>query len=193
MRPPGRRPGQPASRRKILLAARRLFGERGYDGATIRAIAAEAGVNPALVHHYFQTKEQVFAAALDFPVAPADMLAAIEGGPRAEVGRRAAAFMLSVWRDRATREPLLALLRSSMTREGTAALLREYFAGAVLTRVSAVLDADPVRVTAAVGQAVGVMLMRYVVRLEPLASATDEDVIDLLAPMMQGHLTGATT
>jgi AcrR family transcriptional regulator len=189
MRPSGRRPGRAGTRGKILRAARRLFGERGYDGATIRAIAAEAGVNPALVHHYFRTKEQVFVAALDFPVAPDDMLAAIEGGPRAEVGRRAAAFILSVWRDRASRDPLLALLRSSMTRERTAALLREYFAGAVLTRVSATLGADPVRVTAAVGQAVGVMLMRYVIRLEPLASAPDDEVIDMLAPMIQRSLT----
>src|SRR3979490_1424213 len=98
----GRRPGQTETREEILVAARRLFGEKGYQGATIRGIAAEAGVNPALVHHFFRTKEQVFVAAMNFPLDPATTVAGLLDGPREDVGRRVVTLILGVWQVPAT-------------------------------------------------------------------------------------------
>src|SRR3954469_19466286 len=95
-RRPGRRPGQSSSRDDILSSARVLFGERGYDKASIRAIAREAGVDPALVHHYFGSKEELFAAAMEFPIDPKLILAQF-AGPREELGERIVRIFLRVW------------------------------------------------------------------------------------------------
>ncbi|MFL6073196.1 MAG: TetR family transcriptional regulator [Mycobacteriales bacterium] len=185
----GRRPGRTDTRVRILTSARRLFGERGYAGTTIRAIAADAGVNPALVHHFYGPKEQVFAAALSLPVRPADVLAMVADGPREEVGERVARFILSIWRDPATREPLLAVIRSAATSEPAAAMVREYLGSTLLARAAATLEANPLRLATAIGQAVGVMLLRYVIAIEPLASASDDEVVAMLAPTIQRHVT----
>jgi AcrR family transcriptional regulator len=189
MRQAGRRPGPTATRQEILAAARRLFGQRGYAGTTIRAIAAEAGVNPALVHHFFRTKEQVFVAALDFPIQPAAVLATLEDGPREEIGERAARMIVSVWRDPDSRAPMLAILRSAMTRDVSAVVTREFLSSVVLVKVSAALEVEPLRVIGAIGQAIGVMVLRYVVGVEPLASASEDEVVALIAPTFQRALS----
>jgi AcrR family transcriptional regulator len=189
MRQAGRRPGPTATRQQILAAARRLFGQRGYAGTTIRAIAAEAGVNPALVHHFFRTKEQVFVAALDFPIQPAAVLATLEDGPREEIGERAARMIVSVWRDPDSRAPMLAILRSAMTRDVSAVVTREFLSSVVLVKVSAALEVEPLRVIGAIGQAIGVMVLRYVVGVEPLASASEDEVVALSAPTFQRALS----
>jgi AcrR family transcriptional regulator len=189
MRQAGRRPGPTATRQEILAAARRLFGQRGYAGTTIRAIAAEAGVNPALVHHFFRTKEQVFVAALDFPIQPAAVLATLEDGPREEIGERAARMIVSVWRDPDSRAPMLAILRSAMTRDVSAVVTREFLSSVVLVKVSAALEIEPLRVIGAIGQAIGVMVLRYVVGIEPLASASEDEVVALIAPTFQRALS----
>jgi AcrR family transcriptional regulator len=189
MRQAGRRPGPTATRQEILAAARRLFGQRGYAGTTIRAIAAEAGVNPALVHHFFRTKEQVFVAALDFPIQPAAVLAMLQDGPREEIGERAARFIVSVWREPDSRAPLLAILRSAMTRDESAVVTREFLSSVALVKVSAALKIEPLRVIGAIGQAIGVMVLRYVVGVEPLASASEDEVVALIAPTFQRALS----
>ncbi|HEX6493490.1 MAG TPA: TetR family transcriptional regulator, partial [Candidatus Dormibacteraeota bacterium] len=119
-RRPGRRSGPTVSRGDILAAARGLFAERGYDGATIRAIAQEAGVDAALVHHFFGTKEQVFVAAMELPFQPAELLPQILGGPREQLGERFVRTFLALWRDPDRRAPILALLRSATTNEQAA-------------------------------------------------------------------------
>jgi len=189
MRQAGRRPGPTATRQEILAAARRLFAARGYAGTTVRAIGAEAGVNPALVHHFFRTKEQVFVAALDFPLDPATVLATLQDGPPDQIGERAARFVLSVWREPDSRASLLAILRSAMTQDGAAAITREFLSSVVLVRVSAALGVDPLRVIGGIGQAIGVMVLRYVVGVEPVASASEDEVVALLAPTFQRCLT----
>jgi AcrR family transcriptional regulator len=181
----GRRPGPTVSREEILAAARRQFGERGYDGTTIRAIAADAGVNQALVHHFFGTKEQTFIASVDFPFDPSVVLPVILDGPREEFGERLARFLLSVWGNPATRAPLLALLRSSTGNERAAAMLRDLLGKVLFSRVAGATGASTMRISAAAGQAVGLMLLRYVVRVEPLASAADEEIVAILAPVIQ--------
>jgi AcrR family transcriptional regulator len=181
----GRRPGPTVTRDAILRAARTLFAERGYDGTTVRAIAAAAGVNQGLVHHFFGRKESVFAAAVDLPVDPAAVLPRVLAGPPEQLGERMARLVLSLWAEPATRAPLLALLRSATANEQAAGMLRDLLGRLVFARFAAATGADPTRVAAAAGQAVGLMLLRYVIRVEPLASAPDEEIVALLAPTIQ--------
>lgn len=184
----GRRPGPTVTRDEILRAARRLFGEHGFDGTTIRAIATEAGVNQGLVHHFFGTKDQIFIASVDFPVDPAVLLPVILEGPREEFGQRLARFFLSVWSEPTTRAPLLALLRSSTGNEQAAAMLRDLLSSVLFSRFAAATGAARMSVAAAAGQAVGLMLLRYVIRVEPLASADPEEIVAILAPVFQSCL-----
>lgn len=181
----GRRPGSTATRAEILEAARKLFALNGYDRTTVRAIAAAAGVNPAMVHYFFGSKERVFVAALELPVTPAEALPALLAGPRDRFGERVAGFALALWRDPGTRAPLLALLRSSVDNEQAAGMLREFFNAAVIGRVADALGVPRFRLAAAIGQGIGLMLFRYVVGIEPLASADEAELAEQLGAMVQ--------
>lgn len=192
-RPTGRRPGTPGTRDAVLAAARAGFAERGYAGATIRRIATDAGVDPALVHHYFGTKDQLFLAAVDAPVDPAALLAPVLAGPREDVGVGVVRTLLQVW-DGPAGPTVLALLRSAVTDERTAALLREFLQTRVLGPVLAGLavpDAEVrARSTLVATQLVGLLVARFVLRLEPVATADPEQVAAALGPTVQRYLTG---
>ncbi len=196
MSTPARRgPGRPADggdrRTTILDAARAQFAERGYGGASVRGIARQAEVDPALVHHYFGTKEQVFVAAMELPFDPAEQLPQVLEGDRDGVGERLVAMFLALWEQPDFREPMLGLLRSALTGGQGAATLREFVGSALLTRVArAVGQEDPLRVEAAAAQMLGVVLLRHVVGMEPLASAPVDEVVALIAPSVQRHLVG---
>jgi AcrR family transcriptional regulator len=185
----GRRPGGPDTRGEILAAARVEFSDRAFDGASIRAIAARAGVDPALVHHYFGTKEQLFLAAMDIPFVPSELAAQIVSGPIDTIGERAVRTFLLTWGDPVKRAPILALLRSAMTHDVAAALLRQFAARVMLARVVEGLQiADrELRAEAAVSHLLGIAVMRYVVRIEPIASATDEELVTLVGPVIQRY------
>ncbi|WP_246564078.1 TetR family transcriptional regulator [Streptomyces roseirectus] len=176
----------------MLAVAREEFSERGYEKTSVRGIAKAAGVDSALVHHYFGTKEQVFAAAVEDAVAPAlnapDVLA---DGPFEETGERFARFVFGVWENPTTRTPLLAILRSAVTNETAAAVFRSLIASQLLFRVAARVDLPDAELRAelAAAQLVGCALLRYVVKVEPLASADIEQLIARVAPVVQGHLT----
>jgi AcrR family transcriptional regulator len=182
----------PAARDRILDAARAEFAARGYDRTSIRGIARAAGVDPALVHHYFGTKEQVFDAAIEVSFEPAlalpDMIAE---GPEG-IGERLARHFLGVWEDPVHRAPLLATVRSAMTHDTAAALLRGFVLRRLLTRVAAGLDVpDPeLRAELASAQMVGVVILRYVIKVEPLATADIEEIVAMVAPTLQGYLAG---
>ncbi|WP_037575222.1 TetR/AcrR family transcriptional regulator [Phaeacidiphilus oryzae] len=186
----GRRAGASTTREDILAAARGLFAERGYDKTTIRAIAGRAGVNPALVHHYFGSKEQVFAAVLEFPADPAALRARLLDGPREEFGRRVLTELLTVWTDPSGRESGLALVRAAMTNPVAAAMLRQFVERVLLDQVAEALGADRLRVSAAVAQALGLMVLRYGVGVEPLASAEIPELVELIAPVVQAYVDG---
>lgn len=156
----------------------------------MRAIARRAGVDPALVHHYFGTKEQVFVAAMELPFDPAERLPQVLAGDPAEVGERLVRMFLGLWSEPSFREPMLGLVRSAFTSEPGAALLREFVGTALLARVAAAVGADPLHVEAAAAQLVGLSVLRYVVQLEPIASASTEDLVALVAPGVQRYLTG---
>lgn len=191
-RGPGRRPGSADTRGEILDAARTEFADKGYDGASVRGIARAASVDPALVHHYFGSKEQVFVAAMALPVDPQEVLPDVLAGDPDQLGERFARRFLGLWSDPAFREPMLALLRSATTSERGAQMLREFVASALLSRVASAVDAPdaPLRVATAAAQLVGVVFLRYVIGVPPLATATDEQIVALVAPTLQRYLTG---
>jgi AcrR family transcriptional regulator len=193
--PARRGPGRPADggdrRTAIVAAARAEFAAKGYAAASVRGIAREAGVDPALVHHYFGTKEQVFVAAMELPFDPAERLPEVLAGDPARLGERLVRLFVSIWDEPDFRAPMLGLLRSAMTGDQGATMLREFVGGALLGRVAAAVgNVDPLRVQAAAAQMVGVVLLRHVVRLEPIASASQEDLVALVAPVVQRHLLG---
>ncbi|MFF8019457.1 TetR family transcriptional regulator [Streptomyces sp. NPDC007929] len=180
------------TRDRILTAARDEFSERGYEKTSVRGIAKSAGVDPALVHHYFGTKEQVFEAAITLSFGPTlHAPKAIEEGPLDGVGERLARFFFGVWENPATRAPLLAVVRSALTNETAAAVFRRIIATQVLRRIAVRLELPDAELRAelAAAQLVGAAILRYVVKIEPLASADPEQVIARLAPVVQGHLT----
>ncbi|MGH8892309.1 MAG: TetR family transcriptional regulator [Actinomycetes bacterium] len=190
-----RGPGRPADggdrRSAILDAAREQFAEKGYTAASVRGIARRAGVDPALVHHYFGTKEQVFVAAMELPFQPAEMLPQALDGDREGLGERLVRLFLRIWADPDFRTPMLGMLRSALTGEQGAAMLREFVGSALLARIGAAAGpVDPLRVEAAAAQMVGVVILRHVVRLEPLASATEDEIVETVAPTLQRYLVG---
>ncbi|MGQ4331093.1 TetR/AcrR family transcriptional regulator [Streptomyces hayashii] len=177
----------------ILTAAREEFAERGYDKTSVRGIAKAAGVDPALVHHYFGTKEQVFEAAIEVAFAPAlNAPTAVADGPLDQVGERLARFILGVWENPTTRKPLLAIVRSAVNNETAAAVFRRLVASQLLRRIASQLDLPDAELRAelAAAQLVGCAMLRYVIKVEPLASADLEQIIARVAPVVQGHLTG---
>jgi AcrR family transcriptional regulator len=189
-RRPGRRPGSADTRGEILTAARRVFAEKGFDKATVRSIAREAQVDPALVHHYFDTKEGMFAAAMELPINPQQILPVLLDGPREEIGERLVRTILRLTADEKTRAPVLALLRSAMSNEQAVGMVREFFTSALLYQVADRLEVPQLRVEAAFAQMLGIVLARYVLKLEPLASAGHDELVEILAPTIQRYFTG---
>lgn len=188
----GRRPGDPDTRTAILDAARQAFGHTGYDGATVRGIAAAAGVDPALVHHYFDSKHGLFSAAMQFPVDPSSVLPALLASGVDGLGERLVRFFISLWEDGGTASPFMALIRGAVSHEESAALLREFVTREVLGRVAATVDKPQPQLRAALvgSQLVGLAMVRYVIRIEPLASAAPDTVVAAIAPTVQRYLAG---
>jgi AcrR family transcriptional regulator len=173
------------------VAARQLFAQRGFQATTTRAIAARAGVNAALVHHYYGTKEQLLIAVMNLPLDPVDMIRQLhDSGPREHLGERLVRFFVRVWRDPGTGQPLQALLRSAASTESGAATMRQFAENVMLPRVSALLGVPPSRVAGAFSQLIGFALSGTIIRIEPLASAPEDDLVALLAPSVQRYLDG---
>ncbi|MET9430499.1 TetR family transcriptional regulator [Streptomyces sp. NPDC003036] len=181
----------PGARERILEAARAEFAARGYDKTSVRGIARSAGVDPALVHHYFGTKDDVFAAAIEMSFEPALVVPAVLGAGPEGVGERLARTFLGVWENPATRAPLLAILRSALTHEAAATVLRGFVLRRLLERVAGELRVpDPkFRAELAASHMIGIAILRYVVRVEPLASADPERIVAMVAPALQRYLT----
>jgi len=187
----GRRPGTPDTREEILRAARDLFAAAGFAATSMRAIAARAGVDPALVHHYFDSKADLFVSALRVRVDPRQaLLPVIEAGPDG-AGERLLRVLLTVWGDEESRTPLLGLVRGILEPAG-ATLVRDALFGLVLGPVGHGLGIDqPERRMALVAsQLAGIVLLRYVVEAPPLVAMTDDELVASYAPTIQRYLTG---
>ncbi len=187
----GRRPGRPDTRAAILAAAREAFAAAGFGGTTIRAIATDAGVDAALVHHYFGSKDDLFVAALALPVDPREVIGAAVAGPAEEAAEKLIRTFLSVWDDPELQPALLATVRRTLEPGGDT-LIREGFLPVVLIPVGERLGIDrpDLRMPLVASQVIGLILARYVVRVEPIASLDRERLVAIYAPTIQRYLTG---
>ena len=188
----GRRPGDSGTREAILEAARAAFAELGYEKATIRGIAAQAEVDAALVCHYFGTKDELFAAALELPVRPREIFERAIAGEREQIGFIITRTFLEAWEPPETRVRLMAMLRSAMTNDTAMAMVREVLTREVFGPITEILGVanGPLRATLVGSQFVGLAVMRYIGRLEPLASASIDELVAAVGPTVQRYLTG---
>jgi AcrR family transcriptional regulator len=191
-----RRPGRPAgssgTREKILASARELFACNGIANTSIRAVAAAAGVDSALVHHYFGTKERLFAAAVHVPIDPMDVIGPLREVPVEELGYAIPSMLLPLW-DSEAGAALVATLRSILA--GTEMnLFRTFIQDLIAVEVGPRVDDPPgsgiVRIQYVASQWVGVVMARYILKLEPFASLPAEQIARTIAPNLQRYLTG---
>ena len=187
----GRRPGASDTREQIAVAARTQFAELGYERATFRGIAAATGVDPALVVHFYGSKEDLFREVMQLPPAVSDALVRIADGPREQMGERLAELVIATLENPATRPVVLGRIRSASSHPDAAALVRETVTRdlSALTRAIGA-DRPDIRAVLVGAHVVGIALARYVVQVEPLASLSASEVIELIAPTFQAFLTG---
>jgi AcrR family transcriptional regulator len=187
----GRRPGDARSKTAIADAARRRFGRAGYAATTIRAIADDAGVDPALVLYFFGSKDALFAACVDWPFDPAAELPAVIGDRRAGVGSRLVALMLDSWDAQDGRNLVVAQLRAAMGHETAGVQLRAFLESEILGPLTTALHCDQpeLRGSLVAAQLIGLGIARHVLKLEPLASLPREDVVAVVGPQVQRALT----
>jgi AcrR family transcriptional regulator len=187
----GRRPAGQETREALLAAARTEFAERGYDRARVRSIAAAAGVDPAMVNHWFGGKDGLFTVALDLPVDPTFVIKQILGGGPDQAGERIVRTFLSVW-DPHQGGPFVAMLRSVSSHEQAARMMREFVTDRIFGPLAASLESDQPRLRATLcgSQMVGLGMTRYVIRLEPIATADVETLVAAIGPTLQRYLTG---
>lgn len=188
----GRRPGDTDTRTAILEAARRHFADAGYRGATIRAIAGGAGVDPALVHHYFGSKHELFASVLELPVPPELLLNVLTTTPVDALGATIVRTFLGVWDTPQHSERMQIIIRTAVVDEQAVRMLREFVTETLLGAVARHLGADQpmLRATLVASQLIGLAFMRFLITMEPLASADHEQLVAAYGPAVQHYLTG---
>jgi AcrR family transcriptional regulator len=174
-----------ATKEAILAAARERFAGDGYERATIRAIAADAGIDPAMVMRYFGNKEKLFATAAEFDLHLPDL----SDVPREQLGRRIAGHVFDRWNGD---EILIALLRAAVTHPAAADRMREIFAAQLGPAVHAIAPDDvPTRAGLIATQVLGLTLTRYVLRLPPVVAMDRDTIVAWLGPTIQHYLTGS--
>lgn len=187
----GRRPGGSGTQQAILDAARAAFSEAGYDGATIRGIAGRAGVDPALVHHYYGTKEKLFVATMELPFDPSVTIPALLEPGLDGLGERIVRMLISVWDNVGQYNPFIALLRSAITHEKAAAMFREFITKAIFAHIIAAVDADrpELRTGMVASQIAGLVMTRYLIKLPAMVAATPDEIVAGIGPTLQRYLT----
>jgi AcrR family transcriptional regulator len=188
----GRRRGDSGTRSAIAAAAARQFAEQGFDRTSLRSVAAEAGVDPALVSHYFGTKQKLFVSVIELPLDPAVAVPAVFAGDRDGVGLRLATLLTAVMEDADARRRLTGLIRAAASEPEAAAMVRERLAHEVFARLAEQLRVDDASLRAGLvaSQVVGMVMARHIVRVEPLASLPAPEVAAAIAPTLQRYLTG---
>lgn len=186
----GRRPGTPDTRDAILAIARRGFAVRGYDATSLRDIAAEAKVDPALIIHYFGTKEGLFGAAAGLPDGLSGLLEDLAVLPLHDFTQALVRAYLELIDSDGSRNAILALVRSAVSNENAAAMLREFLTAELLPvigRLTRHPDA-PLRASLVAAQLIGIATQRHVIRLEPLVRASPDEIVALVAPAIEQYL-----
>ncbi|MGW4098913.1 TetR/AcrR family transcriptional regulator [Mycobacterium sp. NPDC004974] len=190
MPPRGRRPGQPGTREELVATARRMFAEGGYDKTSLRDIAAAAAVDPALIRHYFGSKAELFRATVGWPFDPEQFSGRILDDGRTGLAERLTRAFFELWEHPDTRPPLLAILRGAATHEESAALVRQFIEQRLYPQIATALtgaDAE-LRVDLAMGQLLGIAYLRHILRIEPIASRSTEELIARAVPAVRVHL-----
>ncbi len=189
---PGRPPGTSDTRERILGSARELFARNGIDKTSIRAIAAEAGVDPALVHHYFGTKTQLFAAAIHIPIDPMAVIGPLREIPVERIGYVLPSILLPLW-DSELCKGFIATLRSILAGNDVS-LVRSFLQEVIAAEVGSRVDSPPgtgrIRVQYVASQLVGVVMARYILELDPFRSLPVEQIAETIGPNLQRYLTG---
>lgn len=189
---PGRPPGTSDTRDRILASARNLFARNGIDKTSIRAIAKDAGVDPALVHHYFGTKTQLFAAAIHIPIDPMAVIGPLREVPIEQLGSVLPSILLSLW-DSEMGKGFIAELRSLLAGNDVT-LIRSFLQEVITAEVGSRVDNPPgsgrIRVQFVASQLVGVVMARYILELDPFKSLPVEQIAETIAPNLQRYLTG---
>lgn len=180
------------ARAEIVAAARVEFAASGYDSTSLRAVARRAGVDAALVHHYFADKADLFAATVDVPIRPDLLVAEILRGPRDAIGATIVRTLVTQLDKRPTQDAMLGLLRTALGHEFAARMLRQFMVREVLGRLASELDAPDaeLRASLAASQIIGLIIARYGIRLGRLADATPDEVVARVGPIVQWHLLG---
>jgi AcrR family transcriptional regulator len=186
----GRRPGTPETREEILVAARHGFAERGYEATSLRSIAAKVHVDPALLVHYFGSKEGLFLAALEVTIGPSALFGGLETLEAREAAELIVARYLALLDSEETRDVVLSLVRSAVSSERAAAMLREFLVSKMLSSLGPLTGRPDGRLRASlvVAQLVGIAVLRHVVRLEAVVRASREELVSLVAPAIEGYL-----
>lgn len=178
------------AREAILDAAREQFAAQGFEGATMRAIARAAGVDPALVSYYFGSKSGLFVESLRLPVNPADAIDALLADGTDDLGVRLVTRFLEVWDNPVSGEPVIRVLRSATSQPE---LMRDFLQRQIVPRLAGAIEEPQaeLRATAVASQMLGLAVARYVLRIEPLASAPPNEIVALIGPTVQRYIDGA--
>lgn len=189
----GRRPGASTTRQAILDAARARFASDGFAGTTIRAVAADAGVNPSLVMQFFKSKDELFGAVMSISPKSLARFSTVFEGPDKHLGERVVRAYLEVWEGAPQdSEPLMAMLRAAIVNEQAGAQLREFIQARLLDGMGTGRPDDPdaaLRAGLASSMLVGLMVGRRLVGVPILANADVEILVTLMAPAIQSVLT----
>lgn len=188
----GRRPGDSGTREAILAAAKEAFGTQGYAATSLRGIARTAGVDPSLVTHFFASKDGLFEASLELPMDPSALVEGLLAGGVGTLGERLVRTFLLVWDSTPGQGPMLAMLRSAVSHEDSAAKLRELLLRVLLRPIAHGAGGDDPDRRAALlaSQIVGLAMTRYVLKLEPIASASAHELAPVMGKTLQRYLTG---
>ncbi|MGV0872374.1 TetR/AcrR family transcriptional regulator [Mycolicibacterium sp. XJ879] len=190
----GRRQGDPVSREAVLAAAKKRFATEGYDKTTLRAIARDSHVDPAMVLYLFGSKAELFRESLRLIVNPDVLIAALTGAPGddPDIGTRMVRAYLRIWAEPDTGPTMVAMLQSATSNSDAHEAFRGFMQNYVLTAVSGVLGGDEnarLRAMLAASQLVGMAMLRYVMKIGPLAALPDDEVVRLIAPTVTRYLT----
>jgi AcrR family transcriptional regulator len=189
----GRRSGTPDTREAILTAARRRFATRGYDVTSLRGIAAEAKVDPALVIHYFGTKEGLFVAATGLPAGLSALLGSLAALPEDDRVPALVRGYLHIVDSDQSRNAILALVRSAVSNDQAAAMMREFLTAELLPVIAGLTGRQDARLRASLvaAQLMGIAMVRHVIRAEPLARASPDEIVTLVTPAIDQYLRAA--
>lgn len=195
----GRPRGQSTAKADILEAARRRFSEVGYAKASLRSIAAEAGVDQALIGYHFGSKRGLFGAALELSVNPTVVIGAVLDAPTPVLPERLLRTILAVWDDAVHRGPLLRMVEGALAHPEAGRVLRDLVQTELIPQMASRLgDGTPTRAAehraaATAAMVGGLIIMRYVLRVEPIASMTADEVVAAYGPGLRANMVGTAT